>query len=195
MEWSRLDLNNMQINKSLKTLFTLNSIFVFGGSLFGPLYAIYVQGLDNKIITVSFSWAVYMISSTLFMYFVSKYGDKVKEKEYLLAGGFLVRGIAWLGYLFVTNMTGLVVILIILGLGEALGTPSYDAIFAKHLDGNKAIMDYSDWHILSNLIVALSTIIGGMLVTYFGFSVLFVAMSMMALVSFVGVLITPRRVL
>lgn len=185
----------MQINKSLKTLFTLNSIFVFGGSLFGPLYAIYVQGLDNKIVTVSLSWAVFMISSTMFMYFVSKYGDKIKEQEYLLAGGFLVRSIAWLGYLFVTNITGLIIIQTVLGLGEALGTPAWNAIFAKHLDGHKEIMDYSNWHILNNLLVAFSTVLGGILVTLFGFDVLFLAMSMLALVAFVGVLITPRRVL
>ncbi|HET7099431.1 MAG TPA: MFS transporter [Patescibacteria group bacterium] len=185
----------MQINKSLRTLFTLNSIFVFGGSLFGPLYAIYVQGFDNKIVTVSLSWAVFMISSTLFMYFVAKYGDKIKEKEYLLAGGFLVRSIAWLGYLFVTNITGLIIVQIILGLGEALGTPAWNAIFAKHLDGHKEIMDYSNWNIINNLLVALSTVLGGVLVTYFGFSVLFLAMSMLALVSFVGVLMTPKRTL
>lgn len=185
----------MIINKSLKVLFTLNSIFVFGGSLFGPLFAIYVQGFDNKVVTVSLSWATFMIASTFFMYFVSKYGDKVKEKEYLLAGGFIVRSIAWLGYLFVSNMTGLIVIQLLLGLGEALGTPAWNAIFARHLDGQREIMDYSNWNIINNLLVALATILGGVLVTYFGFSVLFVAMSMLALVSFVGVLMTPRRIL
>lgn len=185
----------MKINKSLKTLFVINSIFVFGGSLFGPLYAIYVQGIDNKIVTVSLSWAVFMISSTVFMYFVSKFGDKIKEEEYLLAGGFLIRSVAWFLYLFVTNISGLILIQIILGLGEALGTPSWNAIFAKHLDGHKEIMDYSSWNIINNLIVAGSTILGGILVTLFGFNVLFVAMSMLAFISFVGVLITPRRVL
>lgn len=185
----------MKINKSLKTLFIINSIFVFGSSLFGPLYAIYVQGIDNKIVTVSLSWAVFMVSSTVFMYFVSKYGDKIKEQEYLLAGGFLVRSIAWFSYLFVSNISGLILVQIVLGLGEALGTPSWNAIFARHLDGHKEIMDYSSWNIINNLIVAGSTILGGVLVTLFGFNVLFVAMSMLALVSFVGVLITPRRVL
>lgn len=185
----------MQINKSLKALFTLNSIFVFAGSLLGPLYAIYVRGFDNRIVTVSLLWAVLMVSSTVFMYFVSKYGDRVGEKEYLLAGGFLVRSIAWLGYLFVSNVTGLIIIQIILGLGEALGTPAWSVIFAKHLDGHKEIMDYSNWNILNNLLVALSTVLGGILVTYFGFSVLFLAMSMLALVAFIGVLMTPRRIL
>lgn len=185
----------MNINKSLRVLFVLNSIFVFAGSLLGPLYAVYVQGIDNKVIMVSASWAVFMIASTIFMYFVSKYGDGVKEKEYLLAGGFLVRSLAWIGYLFVNNITGLIFIQIVLGLGEALGTPSWNAIFAKHLDGKHEIMDYSLWDIVNNFMIAVATIAGGIIVTLFGFKFLFVAMSLLALVSFIGVLATPRKVL
>lgn len=185
----------MKMNKSLKTLFVLNSIFVFASSLLGPLYVIFIQGFDNKIITVSISWAVYMFSSTVFMFLVSKYGDKIKEKEYLLAGGFLIRGFAWLGYLFVTSIEGLIIIQIILGLGEALGTPSWGAIFAKHLDNKKEIMDYSNWNIINNLMIAISTLVGGVVVTVFGFRPLFVFMGLLAFISFIGVLITPRKVL
>lgn len=185
----------MQINKPLRILFILNSVFVFAGSLFGPLYAIYVQGIDNKIISVSLSWAVFMFSSTIFMLFVSKYGDKIKEQEYLLAGGFIVRCAAWLGYLFVSNLTGLIIIQIVLGLGEALGTPAWNAIFAKHLDGHKEIMDYSNWDIINNLMVAISTVVGGIFVTFFGFKLLFVVMGLLAFVSFFGIVLTPRRIL
>lgn len=185
----------MQINKTLKTLFTINSIFVFAGALFGPLYAIYVQGFDSKVLAVSASWAVFMVSSTVFMYFTSKYGDKVKEEEYLLAAGFLVRSIAWVGYLFVTNLTGLMMIQIVLGLGEALGTPSWSSIFAKHLDGKRGIMDYSSWNIVNNLVVAAANVTGGLLVTKFGFNVLFIFMGALAFMSFIGVMITPRKIL
>jgi predicted MFS family arabinose efflux permease len=185
----------VKINKSLKALFVLNSIFVFASSLLGPLYAIYVSKIDSKIISVSLSWAIFMFSSTFFMYFVSKYGDKVKEQEYLLAGGFLIRCLAWFGYIFVSNLTGLIMLQVVLGLGEALGTPSWNAIFAKHLDEKKEIMDYSNWNIINNLMVAIATVIGGVVVTYLGFNFLFVGMSFLALLSFVGVLITPRRVL
>lgn len=185
----------MKINKSLKVLFGLNSIFVFGGSLFGPLYAVYIQGLDSNIITVSLSWSVFMISSTIFMYFVSKYGDLVKEQEYLLASGFLVRALAWFGYIFVTDVSGLILIQVVLALGEAFGTPAWNAIFAKHLDGHKEIMDYSNWNIINNLVVAIATVVGGVLVVEFGFRVLFVVMGLLALTSFVGTLLTPRRTL
>ncbi len=185
----------MKINKPLRVLFILNSIFVFAGSLLGPLYAIYVRGIDSKVISVSFSWAVFMFSSTVFMYFVSKYGDRVKEQEYLLAGGFLVRCLAWFGYIFVSNLPSLIMLQIVLGLGEALGTPSWNAIFANHLDEKKEIMDYSNWDIIKNLMIAVATVVGGVLVTCFGFNLLFAVMGLLAFVSFIGVLITPRKVL
>ncbi len=185
----------MKINRSLKVLFFLNSIFVFAGSLLGPLYAVYVSKIDSKIISVSLSWAVFMFSSTLFMYFVSKYGDRVKEQEYLLAGGFLVRCFAWIGYIFISDLTGLIVLQVILGLGEALGTPSWNAIFAKHLDERKEIMDYSSWNIINNLMIAVATVVGGVVATYLGFNVLFIVMSFLALISFMGTLMTPRKVL
>jgi len=185
----------VKINSSLRVLFFLNSIFVFAGSLLGPLYAVYVSRIDDKIISVSLSWAVFMFSSTLFMYFVSKFGDRVKEQEYLLAGGFLIRCLAWIGYIFVSNLTGLILLQILLGLGEALGTPAWNAIFAKHLDYREEIMDYSNWNIINNLMVAAATVAGGVIATYLGFNLLFVIMSVGAFFSLVGVLITPRKVL
>jgi len=82
-----------------------------------------------------------------------------------------------------------------LGLGESLGTPAWNAIFAKHLDNSKEVMEYSNWNIINNLMVAAATVAGGVVVTYLGFNILFVIMSVLALVSLIGVLITPRKIL
>jgi MFS family permease len=185
----------MGLNKPLRILFFINSVFVFAGALLGPLYAVYVQEIDKRILAVSFSWAVFMFASTGFMYLISKFGDRIKEKEYLLAGGFLVRAIAWLGYLFVTDITGLILVQIILGFGEALGTPSWGALFADHLNVRREIMEYSKWSVVSNIMVAFGVLMGGLIVTFYGFRVIFILMSFLAFISFVGTLLTPRRVL
>lgn len=185
----------MRENKPLLLLFLINSIFVFAGSLFGPLYALYVSRLDNSITAISFSWSVFMLSSTLFSYLIGKYGDKLKEQEYLLAAGFFVRGLAWVGYIFVDNLVWLIVLQVFLGLGEAMGTPSWNAIFAKHLDNKKEVMEYSSWNVINNLMVATATVVGGFIASYFGFNALFVIMSSLAFVSFFGVIATPRKTL
>jgi len=183
------------VNRSLKTLFLFNGIFVFAGSLLGPLYAIYVEGIDKSILAVSSSWSIFLISATVFTYLMSRWGDKVKEKEYFLILGYLIRAFVWFGYIFVGNLYTLLILQLLLGAGEAAGTPSYDTIFAEHLDKNKHIRDYSVWKVISNLVGALAVFLGGVLVTTYGFIPLFVIMSALALVSMVGILLSPRKLL
>jgi len=182
-------------NKSLKVLFIYNGIFVFAGSFFGPLYAVYVGILDKSILSISITWSVFLIASLIFTLILSKIGDGVKEKEYLLMAGFFVRAIAWFLFIFVTDISGLIFLQIILGLGEALGSPAFDAIFAEHLDCDKHIEEYANWKLVLNGATGIGTIIGGLIATKFGFSWLFATMSLLAVVSFIGVLLQPRKLL
>src|SRR3989344_3982373 len=178
------------MNKSLKTLVLFNGIFVFASCLLGPLYAIYVEGIDKSVLAVSSSWSAFLFSTTLFTYLMSKWGDKVKETEYLLVGGYLIRAVVWLGYIFVGNLFMLILLQVLLGIGESLGTPSYDAIFAEHLDRNKHIKDYSIWKVISNLVGASATLMGGFVVSFYGFVPLFIFMSVIALISMFGILLS-----
>ena len=182
-------------NKALRTLYIFNGIFVFGGGLLGPLYAIFVNTIDNNILAISISWFAFLISSTLFMLIIRTYGDMVKEKEYFLLGGFLIRAIVWFIFPFTSTLLMLVILQILLGLGEALGTPAFDAIFAEHLDKDKHIKDYTDWKLISSLVGAFAVLAGGFIVKFQGFNLLFFTMGTLALISFFGVLLKPRKLL
>jgi MFS family permease len=182
-------------NKALRTLYLYNGIFVLAGSLFGPLYAIYVENIGGGVIVVSMSWALFLISSTLFTFIVSKFGDTVKEKEYLLLLGFLVRAVVWILYIFVGNVYALAGLQILLGLGEALGSPTFDSLVAEHLDKGRHIEEYSDMKIIFNLSAGIAAVLGGVVVAKFGFTYLFIAMSALALFSTLGILLKPRRLL
>jgi len=183
------------INKSLKTLFLFNGFFVFAATLLGPLYAVYVESIDKDILSISITWAAFLASATVFTFIVSKRGDRIKEKEYMLMAGFLVRAISWILFIFVGSIFHLILVQILLGLGEALGSPSFDAIFAQHLDEGMQIKEYSSWKLIVNGTTAIATVIGGLIVANFGFTILFIIMSFMALISFFGVLVQPREVL
>jgi len=84
-------------NRSLKILFLANGIFSFAGSMLGPLFAVFVERLDKNVLSVSLTWAAFMFSASIFTYLISLVGDRVKEKEYLLMAGFLVRAAGWGG--------------------------------------------------------------------------------------------------
>lgn len=85
------------INSSLKILFLANGIFSFAGSMLGPLFAVFVASFDKNILSVSLTWATFLFSTTVFTYVISLVGDKIREKEYLLMAGFLVRAAVWGG--------------------------------------------------------------------------------------------------
>lgn len=182
-------------NKGLKVLFQANGIFIFGASLLGPLYAVYVERIVSTPVAISASAAAFLVASTLFTLLIAQFGDRVREKEYLLMGGFLIRAFAWLGYIFVDSMTALLLVQVLLGLGEALGSPSFNALFAEHLDRGEAVKDYSSWSIFQSLVSAAGVVTGGFIATYFGFAPVFIAMAAFAIASFLFVFFQPRRIL
>ncbi len=183
------------INKALRVLIAYNSLFYFAASLFGTLYAVFIQKIGGGVMLISVSTAVFYISSTLFLLVMAKFGDKVKEKELLLAGSYLLRAVGYACYLVVGSALGLILLQVLFGLADAMGTPTFSALFAKHIDSKIEVMEYSDWTIIANLTMALGAVLGGFLVSAYGFSMLFVVMTLLCLGSFVGILLTPRRVI
>src|SRR3989338_2093845 len=161
-------------NKTLKTLFLYNGIFVLAGSLLGPLYTIFVVSLNKGIFSISVSWATFLFSTTIFTLVMSRLKDRFVNKRILLSAGLVVRVLCWLSFIFITNMWQLILIQFFLGIGEALGTPAFDAIFAEHLDKNRHLTDYSDWKVLSNGGLVGGALVGGLIVSYFLFKILFV---------------------
>lgn len=180
------------MNKSLKILFLYNGIFVLASSLLGPLYALYVGKLTPGILSVSISWAAFMISGTIFTYFVSKIKDNMIKHEYMLVISFLIRAFIWILFIFINSIPQLIILQILLGIGEAIGNPAFDSIFAEHLDKNKHISEYANWKVVEKLATAAATIFGGMIVTLFGFPSIFILMSILALIPSIGILIRPK---
>lgn len=178
-------------NKVLRTLFLYNGIFVLAGGLLGPLYALYVEKINVGVLPVSISWAVFLFSTTFFTYIISKRGDKFKHKRFLLASGYLVRAMCWFSMALISSIEQLIIIQFILGIGEALGSPAFDAIFSEHLDRNKHIMDYSDWKVIATGFDVLGTVLGGLLISRFGFPYVLFGMAGLALLSFFGVITNP----
>ena len=185
----------MKNNSALKTLFLYNSIFVFANNLLGPLYAVYIQKFDVNVFSISTVWATYIFFTTVFTFLISKFGDRIREKEHFLMAGFLIRSIAWFLYIFANSISFIIVIQIVLALGEAFGSPAFDAIFSEHIDKDFRMSEYSNWRIISNFSIALATVIGGFIAYKFGFTQLFLAVSLLSLFCFFGILTKPRDLL
>lgn len=181
------------MNKSLKLLLIINSFFVFAGNLIGPLYAVYIEGLGGSIAVASGTWSVMLLTTTLINFGLIRYGDKVKQHEYYLIAGFVFRALAWIGFVYAGSISAIIILQILIGIGEAVGSTGFDTIFAEHLDKSSHIKDYAVWKTIANVLAAIATMIGGLVVTYYGFAPMFSFMAIVAISCALFTYLLPRR--
>ncbi len=86
------------LNKNLGALLSISGVFVFGASLLGPLYAIYVKQIGGNVLTIGWTYSVYMFTVGIAAFFADKYGDKIKEAVYVPAVGYDIWAVGFLGY-------------------------------------------------------------------------------------------------
>lgn len=182
-------------NKSLFALIIINGVFIFGANMFPPIFALFVKNLGGNAFSAGLIWAIFAITSGVAIFFVSLFGDKLKEKEYLLAISYVIRAVSWLGYFFVNALWQIYVIQFVLAIGEAFGTPVFSALFSQHLDSGQYVREWSTWTALSFILIGIASLLGGAIVSFFGFGVLFLIMSVLAVISFAFLIIQPRKLL
>ncbi len=179
-------MNKFWHNKYLLNLFVFNGIFVLASGLLGPLYAVFVEKIDNSVLAVSFSWAAFLFSTTFFLFLVARYADRVRPRKYLVMAGYLIQTIVWLLYPSISSLWQLVILQIVLGSAEAMGAPTFQAMIAEHLDDGNKIQELSVWKIILNAATAIAAVTGGLVVNFWGFDVLFYLMACLAIISFLG---------
>ncbi len=170
----------------LRILFVYNGIFILAGNLLGPLYGVYMEHLRGSITLISISWMVLLASTTVFSMLLATVSHRL-NKETLLLAGYLTRACAWTAFMFIGSATSLIILQVILGLGDALGTPAFDAMLAEKTNPDNRIADYARGKFIANVFTAVGVGIGGIIVATFGFPPLFGLMAVLAMVSFFGV--------
>jgi MFS family permease len=183
------------MNKSLRLLLSINSVFVLAANLLGPLYAVYIERLGGSVAVVSGTWSVMLLTTTLVNFSLIRFGDRVRQHEYFLIAGFIFRAFAWIGFAHAQNIAMIIFLQVIIGIGEALGSTGFDSIMAEHLDKSNHIRDYAVWKTVSNILAAIATFAGGLIVTIYGFSPMFYFMGVVAILCAIFTYSLPRRAL
>jgi len=166
---------------------------VISGNLLGPLFAIFVSSFNATAFQVSVSWATMIIAGLLTSVVVSRFiGDSTRRSVGLVTAGYVISAFAWLAYIAVDNIPQLLIVQVFLGVGLAIGTAPFQALFAEHLDKGKHIHDYADKQIISKVIEFSAVLAGGAILTLFGFDVLFMIMSLLTLLAAIIMAGLPR---
>jgi predicted MFS family arabinose efflux permease len=169
-----------KLNKGLSILIAVNTAMIFILGIFVPFYAVFVQKIGGDIAFVGFSWAVFSIVAGILTLLFGKWQLRVKEQELLLALGYLIRGVVFLSYAFIDSIPQLLLTQVLWGIGVALGTPAFDAVYSSHTDHENSIVQWGQWEGIASIAAGLAALIGGILIQTIGYSAVFMGMSVLS---------------
>lgn len=172
-----------------------NSTVLIAAAMFGPIYALFVKDIGGDLLDASYAYAIYALAAGLITLKSGKIADKMKESEMVMVWGYLIIAAGYFGYVLVNSVLSLLVVQAIIGFGEAIYSPAWDAIYSKHLDGHRSGTSWAAWESINYFTLAFGAIAGGTLAAFFGFPAMFITMGILCLISAVFIWKLPRKVL
>lgn len=177
------------IDKVARILITSDFFLHSGWGLVAPIFAIFViedQIKDGSLAAVGFIVAAYWVTKSIAQLFIAYYLDINKgEKDdfKFLIWGMYVANLVPLGYIFATSIAHLFFLEFIRGIAMASAIPSWRAIFGRHINRNWEAFSWSIESTSLGLASGLAAAFGGILVSLFGFKLVFVLVSIFGIIS------------
>ncbi len=175
----------IKVNKIIINLIKADLVFFSAFGLITPIFAVFIteqiQGGDIKVI--GFAAAIFWIFKSIFQIPISRFLDKERgEKDdfYCMVIGYLLAVIVPFGYIFSSLPWHIYVLQIIHSIGIAMVIPAWCAIFTRHIDKGKEAFEWSLDSSAFGLGVGITGALGGILVSQFGFNLVFIIVGILA---------------
>ncbi len=165
----------MEFKQQEKILLAGASFWWLGEGLFGPLLAVFAGRVGGSVLDISWAWAIYLLVTGILEMFIGRISDKFGHAR-LMIFGYALNAIFTFGYLFVHTPAGLFIVEAGLGVALAFADPTWDDLYAKYEDRKKPGLIWGMEHGVEEIITGVSIFLGGLIVSYFSFTTLFVAM-------------------
>ncbi|MFC1600074.1 MFS transporter [Patescibacteria group bacterium] len=181
------------LNTPLRILLVTNSLVLLAGGMIGPIYALFVEDIGGSILDASFAGAMFALAAGVTTFISGKYADHNKHKEKIVVFGYLVMGAGFMLYTLVNSIFTLMIVQVIIGFGEAIYLPAFDAVYSKHLDHNKEGQQWGAWESVYYFATAIGAAVGGYIVVYSGFNLMFILMALLCLGSALYIYRLPKK--
>lgn len=158
-----------------KVLLIGASFWWLGEGLFGPLFAVFAGRVGGDVLDISWAWAIYLLVTGALEIYIGRISDRIGHAR-LMVIGWALNTVFTFAYLLIRSPRGLFLVQAGLGVALALADPTWDALYAKFESGKKAGFLWGLEHGVEELITGASIFIGGVIVSYFSFTALFIVM-------------------
>jgi MFS family permease len=154
----------------------------FADSLFGPLYAVYVQEIGGNLLDVGYTVALYSIATGILIVLFGKLSDHY-SKELFATIGFAISALGTLGYVFIETPIQLYVLQLVFALSTALLTAPFSALMAKYIDEKKAGLLWALESGGSKILFGFGLMLGTYITYTFGFITVFLIIFLFQVIS------------
>lgn len=152
-----------------------SNLWLFADGMLGPLFAVFSQKVGGNVLDISWAWAVYIGVTGFFVVIVGAVSDRI-SKEKLLVTGYALMALFTFAYLLVSKPIHLLLVQAGLGLSLGLSNPTFFALYDRHTHPDRKGMSWGLEDGLGKMITAISILVGGVIVRYTSFQVLFIVM-------------------
>jgi MFS family permease len=177
----------ISVNKIVRVLIQTDLIFISAFGLISPIFAVFItkQIQGGGVEVVGFAAAVYWILKAILQVPVGKFLDRHKgEKDDIrfLVLGYIIVAFVPIGYIFSFLPWHIYFLQAIYSLGMAMAIPAWAAIFTRHIDHGKEAFEWSLESTGLSFGSGITGAVGGILVAKFGFHLVFIIVSVFALI-------------
>jgi len=183
------------LRKSLKILLYTNGLVLVAAAMLGPIYALFVEEIWGDLMDASFAGAMFALSAWVTTLLFWRIADSSHQKWQILALGYILMWIWFFSYLFVESIIHLFLVQVLIGLWEAIYSPAFDALYSKHIHKKQSGTEWGIWEAVNYFSLALWAFLWGVLVSKFGFDIIFIIMWTMCFVSSIYIYLLPKKVL
>lgn len=175
-------------NKIVKVLIASDFFLFSAWGLIAPVFAIFVvqhiNGGDAKVAGIAVG--IYWIGKSLIQVPVGNWLDKrtgEKDDYYAMIFGTFLASSAPLGFIFASEPWHIYTLQGVHALGMAMAIPPWGGLFTRHIDKGREAVTWGLESTSLGLGAGIAGIMGGFIVTYFGFTFIFILVSILGMIA------------
>jgi MFS family permease len=172
------------VSPQARLLLGISFLTTFAESMLVPMYAAFTEKVGGSILDAGIAFAVFSMATGAVITLLGTRPWFQRHIGTCLVLGFLTSAACDVSYVFVQNKWQLFGAQIVAGLATGLIEPAWDALFTDDIEHSSA-KHWSIWAGGTHLVAGVAALAGGLVVAYFSFSALFLAMAAIDLVAMV----------
>ena len=189
-------IRSIRVNTIIRHFILADLALLAGWGLIEPVFAVFI--LDRiegaTMITIGIAAAVYWLTKSILQVPIAMMLDKrpgEKDEYMVLIFGLALAGLTAFSFALIDQIWQLYLVKVIHAVAFALYIPSWYSLFANHLDKGHRSLEFSLDSTAIGIAAGITGLLGSILVTAFGFVVVFIIFIYYLLIFF-GVW-SPRR--